>query len=57
MRYDVREDVDRNNKPTGQWVIWDSHEAKPFARFATEKEAQDIVNKYYAAQLAAEAGE
>jgi hypothetical protein len=54
MRYEVREDVDAKGKLTGQWAIWDTHEDKAFARFSTEQQATDIVNKYYAMQLAAE---
>lgn len=54
MRYEVREDVDSNNKPTGQWAIWDTQEDKAFARFGEKKQAEDIVSRYYAAQLAAE---
>lgn len=50
MRYEVKIDDD---DPT-QWMIWDTVESRAFARFATEKEASDIVNRFYAAQLAAE---
>jgi len=54
MRYEVREDVDRYNKPTGQWAIWDTHEGKATARFSEKARAEEIVDKYYAAQFAAE---
>jgi len=54
MRYVVRKDVDAKGKETGQWAIWDTLEERAFARFKTEKEASDIVDKYYAMQLAAE---
>lgn len=57
MRYEVREDVDSKSKPTGQWAIWDTHEDKAIARFREKERADDIVDRYYAAQLAAEVGE
>lgn len=50
MRYEVKVDVDDST----QWVIWDNLEARVFARFGTEKAASDIVNRFYAAQMAAE---
>lgn len=54
MRYEVREDVDSNKKPTGQWAIWDTVEDRAFARFREKARADEIVDKYYAAQIAAE---
>jgi hypothetical protein len=51
MRYEVKEET---KDGLTQWVIWDNLYSEVFARFKTEKEASDIVNKWYAAQAAAE---
>lgn len=50
MRYEVKQDP---NDAT-QWVIWDNLEVRPFARFSEKWRADEIVNKWYAAQMAAE---
>ncbi|AXH49388.1 hypothetical protein HWB76_gp085 [Streptomyces phage Blueeyedbeauty] len=52
MRYEVKEE---NTDGLQQWVIWDNLYSEVFARFGTEKEATDIIDKWKAAQLAAEA--
>ncbi|QIQ63068.1 hypothetical protein SEA_MOAB_214 [Streptomyces phage Moab] len=52
MRYEVKEET---KDGLTQWVIWDNLYSEVFARFKTEKEASDIVSKWYAAQMAAEA--
>ncbi|QZE11318.1 hypothetical protein SEA_FORREST_214 [Streptomyces phage Forrest] len=51
MRYDVRKDPNDDT----QWVIWDAVEERVFARYSNPDEPQAIVDKYHAAQLAAEA--
>ena len=51
MRYDVRKDPNDDT----QWVIWDTVENRAFARYSNPEEPQEIVDKFYAAQLAAEA--
>ncbi|QNN99281.1 hypothetical protein SEA_FAUST_209 [Streptomyces phage Faust] len=50
MRYEVRQDP--NDKT--QWVIWDTVEERAYARYSNPETPQEIVDKYYAAQLAAE---
>lgn len=51
MRYEVRKDP----KDDTQWVIWDNVEERAFARYNNPEQPQEIVDRYYAAQLAAEA--
>lgn len=51
MRYEVKQDEEDGT----QWVIWDNLESRAFARFSDQATAQEIVDKWYAAQLAAEA--
>ena len=56
MRYEVREETTKNGRKTEtQWVIFDTLEQKAFARFATQEQAQGILDRWYAAQSAAEA--
>ncbi len=56
MRYEVRpEETKDGRKVIKQWVIWDNLEQKVFARFNNPEQPTDIVNKYHAAQMAAEA--
>lgn len=50
MRYEVKQDPN----DASQWVIWDNLDNYAFARFAKKQEADDIVNKWYAKQMAAE---
>lgn len=50
MRYEVKQD----QNDTTQWVIWDNLEDYAFARFSEKSRAEEIVNKWYAAQMAAE---
>ena len=52
MRFEAKEEtVDGLT----QWVLWDNLYGEVFARFKTEKEVTDIIDKWQAAQLAAEA--
>ncbi|UUG69505.1 hypothetical protein SEA_SHAM_204 [Streptomyces phage Sham] len=52
MRYEVRQDP----KDDTQWVIWDTVEERAYARYGNPEKPQEIVDKYYAAQRAAEYG-
>ncbi|QWT30074.1 hypothetical protein SEA_TUNATARTARE_212 [Streptomyces phage TunaTartare] len=52
MRYEVRKDP----KDDTQWVIWDTVEERAYARYGNPDKPQEIVDKYYAAQRAAEYG-
>jgi len=55
MRYKVKEEVYKHGRKTEkQYAIWDIIKDESVARFATPKEAQDIIDKYEAAQAAAE---
>jgi len=51
MRYEVKQDPN----DTTQWMVWDNLESYAFARFSDKEKAEEIVEKWYAAQLAAEA--
>ncbi len=56
MRYEVRPENTKDGRKTiKQWVIWDNVEEKAFARFDNPEQPTDVLRKYYAAQLAAEA--
>jgi hypothetical protein len=54
MRYEVKQETDAKGVSTGQFVIWDNLESRVFARFAERENADKIVDKWRAAQLAAE---
>lgn len=51
MRYEVKQDPN----DASQWLIWDNLESYAFARFGEKEKAEEIVSKWYAAQMAAEA--
>ncbi|QIN94189.1 hypothetical protein PP459_gp044 [Streptomyces phage Wakanda] len=55
MRYTVKEETYKHGRKTEkQYAIWDNINEESVARFATHKEAQKIIDKYEAAQAAAE---
>lgn len=53
MRYEVKQDPNDST----QWMIWDTLESYAFARFSEKEEAEKIVERWYAKQLAAEAAQ
>ena len=55
MRYTIKEETYKDGrKVLKNYAIWDSFQNGSVARFRTRKEAQDIIDKYEAAQAAAE---
>jgi hypothetical protein len=50
MRYEVKQDPN----DASQWVIWDNLDNYAFARFSEKAKADEIVNKWYEKQMAAE---
>lgn len=55
MRYTIKEETYKHGRKTEtQFAIWDSITNSSVARFGTRKAAQDIIDKYEAAQAAAE---
>jgi hypothetical protein len=55
MRYTVKEETYKHGRKTEkQFAIWDSLANGVVARFGTRERAQEIIDKYEAAQAAAE---
>jgi hypothetical protein len=55
MRYTVKEETYKHGRKTEtQFAIWDSMTNSSVARFGKREQAQEIIDKYEAAQAAAE---
>jgi hypothetical protein len=55
MRYEIKEEKYKHGRKTEtNWVIWDNLNNSVLVRYADRKKCQDLINKYEAAQAAAE---